>query len=152
MLAKPALRCYAICCDTCTYSPAVVRQWQPVHMCLVVLTASRQDTLTNQVSDWQVMDLVELRSLAQAVVGRPGVDGLSVEQRKRLTIAVELVANPSIVFMDEPTSGSAPPTIPGTPYLPQAPSAVVVTVNQFKDGQQCQYAWHLNSSSCCLKK
>jgi len=28
-----------------------------------------------------------------------------VEQRKRLTIAVELVANPSIVFMDEPTSG-----------------------------------------------
>ena len=53
----------------------------------------------------QVMDLVELRSLAQAVVGRPGVDGLSVEQRKRLTIAVELVANPSIVFMDEPTSG-----------------------------------------------
>ena len=53
----------------------------------------------------QVMDLVELRSLAGAVVGRPGVSGLSVEQRKRLTIAVELVANPSIVFMDEPTSG-----------------------------------------------
>ena len=38
-------------------------------------------------------------------MGAPGVDGLSVEQRKRLTIAVELVANPSIVFMDEPTSG-----------------------------------------------
>ena len=34
--------------------------------------------------------------------------GLSVEQRKRLTIAVELVANPSIVFMDEPTSGESP--------------------------------------------
>ena len=30
-----------------------------------------------------------------------------MEQRKRLTIAVELVANPSIVFMDEPTSGAA---------------------------------------------
>ena len=38
-------------------------------------------------------------------VGVPGVSGLSVEQRKRLTIAVELVANPSIIFMDEPTSG-----------------------------------------------
>ena len=37
----------------------------------------------------------------------PGIEGLSVEQRKRLTIAVELVANPSIVFMDEPTSGVA---------------------------------------------
>ncbi|KAL3160198.1 hypothetical protein ABBQ32_010959 [Trebouxia sp. C0010 RCD-2024] len=53
----------------------------------------------------QVMDLVELRSLAGAIVGRAGESGLSVEQRKRLTIAVELVANPSIVFMDEPTSG-----------------------------------------------
>ena len=33
------------------------------------------------------------------------MSGLSTEQRKRLTIAVELVANPSIIFMDEPTSG-----------------------------------------------
>ncbi|KAI3421393.1 uncharacterized protein J3R85_012430 [Psidium guajava] len=53
----------------------------------------------------EVMELVELPQLAGALVGLPGVDGLSTEQRKRLTIAVELVANPSIVFMDEPTSG-----------------------------------------------
>lgn len=53
----------------------------------------------------EVMELVELTSLRRALVGLPGVDGLSTEQRKRLTIAVELVANPSIVFMDEPTSG-----------------------------------------------
>ncbi len=39
----------------------------------------------------EVMDLVELGSLRDAVVGVPGVSGLSVEQRKRLTIAVELV-------------------------------------------------------------
>lgn len=52
------------------------------------------------------MDLVELTPLAMALVGLPGVSGLSVEQRKRLTIAVELVANPSVVFMDEPTSGA----------------------------------------------
>ncbi|PNX91165.1 pleiotropic drug resistance protein 1-like [Trifolium pratense] len=32
-------------------------------------------------------------------------NGLSTQQRKRLTIAVELVANPSIIFMDQPTSG-----------------------------------------------
>lgn len=38
-------------------------------------------------------------------MGVAGVDGLSTEQRKRLTIAVELVANPSIIFMDEPTTG-----------------------------------------------
>lgn len=53
----------------------------------------------------EVMELVELTSLRRALVGLPGVDGLSTEQRKRLTIAIELVANPSIVFMDEPTSG-----------------------------------------------
>lgn len=53
----------------------------------------------------EVMELVELNSLRDALVGLPGVNGLSTEQRKRLTIAVELVANPSIIFMDEPTSG-----------------------------------------------
>ena len=31
--------------------------------------------------------------------------GLSNEARKRVTIAVELVANPRILFMDEPTTG-----------------------------------------------
>ncbi|KAJ4977881.1 hypothetical protein NE237_008661 [Protea cynaroides] len=53
----------------------------------------------------QVMTLVELDTLRHALVGLPGSSGLSTEQRKRLTIAVELVANPSIIFMDEPTSG-----------------------------------------------
>ncbi|XP_039118156.1 LOW QUALITY PROTEIN: pleiotropic drug resistance protein 2-like [Dioscorea cayenensis subsp. rotundata] len=53
----------------------------------------------------EVMELVELNVLREALVGLPGVDGLSTEQRKRLTVAVELVANPSIIFMDEPTSG-----------------------------------------------
>ncbi|URD78019.1 Plant PDR ABC transporter associated [Musa troglodytarum] len=53
----------------------------------------------------EVMKLVELDTLRHALVGIPGSSGLSTEQRKRLTIAVELVANPSIIFMDEPTSG-----------------------------------------------
>ncbi|PNT75620.1 ABC transporter G family member 36 isoform X4 [Brachypodium distachyon] len=53
----------------------------------------------------EVMALVELSPMRNALVGLPGVNGLSTEQRKRLTISVELVANPSIIFMDEPTSG-----------------------------------------------
>ncbi|KAG5055663.1 hypothetical protein JHK85_008173 [Glycine max] len=53
----------------------------------------------------EVMEWVELKPIKDALVGLPGIDGLSTEQRKRLTIAVELVANPSIILMDEPTSG-----------------------------------------------
>ncbi|KAM0951251.1 putative ABC transporter, AAA+ ATPase domain, ABC-2 type transporter [Dioscorea sansibarensis] len=53
----------------------------------------------------EVLETIELDNIKDALVGRQGVNGLSTEQRKRLTIAVELVANPSILFMDEPTSG-----------------------------------------------
>ncbi len=53
----------------------------------------------------EVIGIVELQPVQNKLVGMPKVSGLSVEQRKRLTIAVELVANPSVVFMDEPTSG-----------------------------------------------
>ncbi|XP_058074640.1 ABC transporter G family member 39-like isoform X2 [Magnolia sinica] len=63
------------------------------------------DSTTRKMFIEEVMELVELTSLREALVGLPGVSGLSTEQRKRLTIAVELVANPSIIFMDEPTSG-----------------------------------------------
>ncbi|RYQ94579.1 hypothetical protein Ahy_B08g089516 isoform B [Arachis hypogaea] len=63
------------------------------------------DSSTREMFIEEVMELVELNSLRDALVGLPGVNGLSTEQRKRLTIAVELVANPSIIFMDEPTSG-----------------------------------------------
>ncbi|VAI38197.1 unnamed protein product [Triticum turgidum subsp. durum] len=67
--------------------------------------SSDVDENTRKMFVEEVMTLVELDVLRNAMVGLPGVDGLSTEQRKRLTIAVELVANPSIIFMDEPTSG-----------------------------------------------
>ncbi|KAE8795143.1 PDR-type ABC transporter [Hordeum vulgare] len=67
--------------------------------------SSDVDENTRKMFVEEVMTLVELDVLRNAMVGLPGVGGLSTEQRKRLTIAVELVANPSIIFMDEPTSG-----------------------------------------------
>ncbi|XP_058223774.1 pleiotropic drug resistance protein 1-like isoform X2 [Rhododendron vialii] len=63
------------------------------------------DSATRKMFVNEIMELVELTPLREALVGLPSVSGLSTEQRKRLTIAVELVANPSIIFMDEPTSG-----------------------------------------------
>ncbi|KAJ1260559.1 hypothetical protein BS78_10G241900 [Paspalum vaginatum] len=66
---------------------------------------SEVDSITRKMFVEDLMELLELTSLHCAHVGLAGVNGLSSEQRKRLTIAVELVANPSIIFMDEPTSG-----------------------------------------------
>ncbi|KKZ67843.1 ATP-binding cassette, subfamily G (WHITE), member 2, PDR [[Emmonsia] crescens] len=53
----------------------------------------------------KVIDMLEIRELADAVIGVPG-EGLNIEQRKRLTIGVELAARPQLlIFFDEPTSG-----------------------------------------------
>ncbi|KAK0593386.1 hypothetical protein LWI29_035829 [Acer saccharum] len=42
----------------------------------------------------EVLETIELDGIKDALVGIPGVNGLSTEQRKRLTIAVAFVANP----------------------------------------------------------
>ncbi|CAN6825790.1 unnamed protein product [Brassica oleracea] len=52
----------------------------------------------------EVIELVEIKPLKNSILGLPRVNGRLPEQRKRLTISVELVAL-SLIFMDEPTSG-----------------------------------------------
>ena len=49
----------------------------------------------------QILEDVELSVLANALVGSEETGGLSFEQKKRLSIAVELAASPSILFLDE---------------------------------------------------
>ncbi|KAK9471338.1 P-loop containing nucleoside triphosphate hydrolase protein [Dipodascopsis tothii] len=51
-----------------------------------------------------VIELLNMESIADAIIGHPG-EGLSVEERKRVTIGVELAAKPKLLFLDEPTSG-----------------------------------------------
>ncbi|KAK7311855.1 hypothetical protein RJT34_10277 [Clitoria ternatea] len=92
------------CEQTDIHSPHVTVYESLVYSAWLRLPPEVNST-TRQMFIEEVMELVELTSLREALVGLPGVNGLSTEQRKRLTIAVELVANPSIIFMDEPTSG-----------------------------------------------
>ena len=49
----------------------------------------------------QVLRTLELTPLGDCLVGSDEEGGLSFEQRKRLSIAVELAASPSILFLDE---------------------------------------------------
>ncbi|KAI0137500.1 ABC-2 type transporter-domain-containing protein [Xylariales sp. AK1849] len=81
-----------------------------------------------------IIDLLELHDLADTLIGRVGA-GLTVEQRKRVTIGVELVSKPSIlVFLDEPTSGldgqSAFNTVRFLRKLADVGQAVLVTIHQ----------------------
>jgi energy-coupling factor transporter ATP-binding protein EcfA2 len=78
----------------------------------------------------EVLDIVELTPLKGSLVGTPGVSGLSVEERKRLTIAVELVANPSIIFMDEPTSGAGTHRLRATCSLQQRPHMLLERLHE----------------------
>ncbi|KAI8587104.1 ABC-2 type transporter-domain-containing protein [Geranomyces variabilis] len=54
----------------------------------------------------KIIQILELGPLANAMIGDVGAGiGISNEQRKRVTIGVELVARPKILFLDEPSSG-----------------------------------------------
>ncbi|KAL6410855.1 atpase [Ilyonectria robusta] len=78
----------------------------------------------------KVIDLLELTELEDAIIA-----SLDVEQRKRLTIGVELAAKPSLLlFLDEPTSGldsqSAYSIIRFLKKLSRAGQAIICTIHQ----------------------
>ncbi|KAK8023180.1 ATP-binding multidrug cassette transport protein [Apiospora marii] len=78
----------------------------------------------------KIVDLLELNDLQDAIIS-----SLGVEQRKRLTIGVELAAKPSLLlFLDEPTSGldsqSAYSIVRFLKKLSRAGQAIVCTIHQ----------------------
>ncbi|KAF1920055.1 ABC transporter-like protein [Ampelomyces quisqualis] len=78
----------------------------------------------------KVIDLLELQDIQDALVS-----SLGVEQKKRLTIGVELAAKPSLLlFLDEPTSGldsnSAYSIVRFLKKLASAGQAIVCTIHQ----------------------
>ena len=52
-----------------------------------------------------VMALLGLSKVKSSLVGDPMQRGVSGGERKRVSIAIELLTNPAVIFLDEPTSG-----------------------------------------------
>ncbi|KAL0086733.1 ABC-2 type transporter-domain-containing protein [Phycomyces blakesleeanus] len=54
----------------------------------------------------KIIQLLEMEDISDAQIGMvERGSGISVEERKRLTIGMELVGKPQLLFLDEPTSG-----------------------------------------------
>jgi len=52
-----------------------------------------------------VVNTLDINHIVDSVIGDERIRGISGGQRKRVNIGMELVANPSLLFLDEPTTG-----------------------------------------------
>lgn len=53
----------------------------------------------------ELLELLGLSHIADNIVGKEGRRGISGGERKRVSIGVELITSPDVLFLDEPTSG-----------------------------------------------
>ena len=53
----------------------------------------------------RIIDDLMLSKCQDTKIGGPLVKGISGGERKRTSIGVELITNPSLIFLDEPTTG-----------------------------------------------
>lgn len=116
----------------------------------------------------EILSLLELENLADAIIGDPE-SGLSVEERKRVTIGVELAAKPELLlFLDEPTSGldsqSAFNIVRFLRKLAAAGQAILCTIHQpnsalfdnfdrlllLQKGGHCVYFGEVGKDACVL--
>lgn len=53
----------------------------------------------------ELLNLLGLSHVADGIIGKEGRRGVSGGERKRVSIGVELITSPDVLFLDEPTSG-----------------------------------------------
>lgn len=88
------------------------------------------------VKDWttSILTMLELNSIQNNMIGTTTSGGMSFEQKKRISIGLEIAANPAILFLDEPTTGldsrSAQVIIRCIKRLLKGGRSVVCTIHQ----------------------
>ncbi|KAG5191975.1 ABC-2 type transporter-domain-containing protein [Tribonema minus] len=98
-----------------------------------------------------ILQILELDPIQGRLIGSEATGGLSGEQRKRTTIAVELASNPSLIFLDEPTTGldarSAQVVLRAIRKVASTGRAVICTIHQ-----PSTYLFEMFDSLLLLKK
>lgn len=52
-----------------------------------------------------MIELLGLEKCADTVVGNTQIRGISGGEKKRVNVGMELIGNPNLLFLDEPTTG-----------------------------------------------
>lgn len=79
--------------------------WESIYFAAKLkLPSTFPDRLVRSIVD-STIDVLQLSACAGTLVGGSNRRGISGGEKRRVSIATELVANPRILFLDEPTSG-----------------------------------------------
>lgn len=94
-------------------------------------------SVTAEEREYRVNEIIEVLHLGQAsntIVGSPLKKGISGGERKRTAIGMEMVVNPAVLFLDEPTTGldtfTAYTVIMSLKRLTRQGRTVVATIHQ----------------------